>query len=105
MDILTITLEKGGAKRLGFTIVGGADSKKGPMGIFVKDILPGGQAAEQGELKAEDEILAINGTPLDGLSHARALLIFKNVKKGKLIMHVGRRDPSHKRLLRQASEN
>ncbi|XP_031836999.1 uncharacterized protein LOC116428916 isoform X2 [Nomia melanderi] len=98
MDLLTITLEKGAAKKLGFSIVGGSDSNKGSMGIFVKDILAGGQAAEEGTLKVGDEILAINGISMDGLTHAKALQTFKAAKPGKMILHVGRRDPTHKRL-------
>ncbi|XP_076295729.1 uncharacterized protein LOC143216502 isoform X2 [Lasioglossum baleicum] len=102
MDLLTITLEKGTGKKLGFTIVGGSDSNKGSMGIFVKDILAGGQAAEVGTLKVGDEILAINGTSMDGLTHAKALQTFKAAKAGKMILHVGRRDPTHKRYIIQS---
>lgn len=98
MDLLTIVLTKGAPKKLGFSIVGGVDSNKGRMGIFVKDIMPDGQAAEEGTLRAGDEILAINGTSLDGLTHAKALQMFKNAKAGNLILHVARRDPAHKRL-------
>ncbi|XP_076619950.1 uncharacterized protein LOC143341141 isoform X2 [Colletes latitarsis] len=98
MDLLTITLEKSGTKKLGFSIVGGSDSNKGSMGIFVKDIMAGGQAAEDGTLRVGDEILAINGISMNGLTHARALQTFKAAKPGKMIFHVGRRDPTHKRL-------
>ncbi|XP_072752960.1 uncharacterized protein [Anoplolepis gracilipes] len=98
MDLLTVVFTKGAPKKLGFSIVGGVDSNKGRMGIFVKDIMPDGQAAEEGTLRAGDEILAINGSSLDGLTHAKALQMFKNAKAGNLILHVARRDPTHKRL-------
>ncbi|XP_015609753.1 uncharacterized protein LOC107274769 isoform X2 [Cephus cinctus] len=98
MDLITICLEKGTTKKLGFSIVGGSDSNKGRMGIFVKDIMASGQAAEEGTLRVGDEILAINGIPMDGLTHAKALQTFKAAKPGKMILHVGRRDPTHKRL-------
>lgn len=56
----TFVLEKGpGKKGLGFTIVGGKDSPKGAMGIFIKSILENGQAAEDGRLRPGKWILFV----------------------------------------------
>lgn len=88
----TISLEKGpGKKQLGFTIVGGADSPRGALGIFIKSIMPNGQAIESGQLKAGDEILAINGHVCHDLTHSDAVKMFKSVKSGEIVLNVCRR--------------
>ncbi|XP_066960649.1 uncharacterized protein [Macrobrachium rosenbergii] len=94
----TVVFEKGhGKKGLGFSIVGGRDSPKGNIGIFVKTIFPVGQAAEEGTLKEGDEIFAVNGESLAGASHSEAITMFKAIRTGKVVLHVGRRSPSKKR--------
>lgn len=105
----TVVLEKGpGKKSLGFSIVGGRDSPKGALGIFIKTILTNGQAAEDGRLRAGtylfskiflqnkwsnlgDEILAVNGYVCHDISHAEAVKLFKSVKSGPIALHICRR--------------
>ncbi|XP_011500510.1 PREDICTED: pro-interleukin-16-like [Ceratosolen solmsi marchali] len=89
---LTVVFVKGpGKKSLGFTIVGGRDSPKGSIGIFVKSVLPAGQAAEDGRLRAGDEILALNGQICHDLTHREAVQLFRNIKNGPIALHLCRR--------------
>ncbi|CAH0727354.1 unnamed protein product, partial [Brenthis ino] len=80
-----------GHKSLGFSIVGGTDSPKGQMGIFVKTVFPNGQAADKGTIYEGDEILSVNNVPTRGLSHAGAISLFKQVKEGKIELTLSRR--------------
>ncbi|XP_070149963.1 uncharacterized protein [Polyergus mexicanus] len=96
--ILTARFLKGpGHKGLGFSIVGGTDSPRGNMGIYVKTVFPNGQAADLGAVKEGDEILSINSKPLHGMTHAEAIAEFKSVKAGDVVLHVGRRVNKKKR--------
>ncbi|KAJ3639956.1 hypothetical protein Zmor_003282 [Zophobas morio] len=90
--IRQVVFQKGqGYKALGFSIVGGRDSPKGSMGIYVKTIFPNGQAADSGTLKEGDEILAVNSKPLHGASHQEAINVFKQIRQGQVLLHIGRR--------------
>lgn len=46
-----------------------------------------------------DEIIAVNGTTLQGLTHAEAIAVFKEIKSGSVMLHIGRRDQLQKRLV------
>ncbi|ELT92652.1 hypothetical protein CAPTEDRAFT_166827 [Capitella teleta] len=86
---LEISLDKGaGGKGLGFSIVGGADSPRGPMGFYVKRIFPNGLAAEEGQLKQGDELLHINHQSLAGLVHGEAVARFKQLKHGIVVLGI-----------------
>ena len=88
----TVNFEKGpGKKSLGFSIVGGRDSAKGNIGIFVKTVLGEGQAADDGKLSEGDEILSVNGQTLTGLSHNEAISVFKRIRSGTVSLQVVRR--------------
>ena len=86
-----------GKKGLGFSVVGGIDSPKGSMGIFVKTIFPVGQAADEGSLREGDEILSVNGMSVQGMSHSEAISIFKNIKTGGVTLLLTRRDSASRR--------
>ncbi|OUC45718.1 PDZ/DHR/GLGF domain protein [Trichinella nativa] len=85
-----IRQDVGKAKSLGFSIVGGVDSPKGNMGIFVKTIYPKGLAAESNLLMKGDEILEVNGISLSGLTRNSALQVIKSAKRGDVKMTLRR---------------
>ncbi|XP_044266572.1 inaD-like protein [Tribolium madens] len=83
-----------GLKSLGFSIVGGKDSPKGTMGIYVKTIFEQGQAAELGVLREGDQIISVNNRPMKGLTHSEAVEVFKNIKSGYVFVEAVRKDGS-----------
>ncbi|XP_051171214.1 uncharacterized protein LOC127288049 isoform X2 [Leptopilina boulardi] len=96
--IMTVKFSKGpGNKGLGFSIVGGTDSPRGSIGIYVKTVFSHGQAADMGTVKEGDEILSVNSKPLYGMTHAEAIAEFKNIKTGNIILLIGRRVTKKKR--------
>ena len=44
-----------------------------------------------------DEILAVNGLALQGMSHSEAISVFKNIRVGKVVLHLARRDAATRR--------
>ncbi|XP_021261138.1 inaD-like protein isoform X7 [Numida meleagris] len=81
-----ITLEKG-SDGLGFSIVGGYGSPHGDLPIYVKTIFAKGAAADDGRLKRGDQILAVNGEALEGVTHEQAVAILKR-QKGTVTLSV-----------------
>uniref|UniRef100_A0A671WST2 Multiple PDZ domain protein n=1 Tax=Sparus aurata TaxID=8175 RepID=A0A671WST2_SPAAU len=75
----TITLGRG-PDGLGFSIVGGYGSPHGDLPIYVKTVFGKGAAAEDGRLKRGDQIMAVNGQTLEGVTHEEAVGILKRTK-------------------------
>ncbi|KAK0137143.1 Multiple PDZ domain protein [Merluccius polli] len=75
----SITLDRG-PDGLGFSIVGGYGSPHGDLPIYVKTVFGKGAAAEDGRLKRGDQIMAVNGLTLDGVTHEEAVAILKKTK-------------------------
>ncbi|OAD53532.1 PDZ domain-containing protein 2 [Eufriesea mexicana] len=84
--------EKGyGKPSLGFSVVGGRDSPRGEMGIFVRRVFPGGQADVSKSLFQGDEILSLNGKVLRGYTHQEVIELFKAVREGPVELEITRR--------------
>ncbi|KAG5261282.1 hypothetical protein AALO_G00302150 [Alosa alosa] len=75
----SITLDRG-PDGLGFSIVGGFGSPHGDLPIYVKTVFGKGAAAEDGRLKRGDQIMAVNGQCLEGVTHEEAVAILKRTK-------------------------
>ncbi|XP_042285697.1 multiple PDZ domain protein [Thunnus maccoyii] len=82
----TITLERG-SSGLGFSIVGGFGSPHGDLPIYIKTVFNKGAAVEDGRLKRGDQIIAVNGHCLEGVTHAEAVDILKKTK-GTVVLTV-----------------
>ncbi|XP_070196024.1 multiple PDZ domain protein-like isoform X6 [Littorina saxatilis] len=75
----TICLYKPENTSLGFSVVGLKDEEEGELGIYVQDIQPAGIAAKDGRLREGDQLLAIDGQPLD-ISHQEAIHILQGAQ-------------------------
>ncbi|XP_072523368.1 syntaxin-binding protein 4 isoform X2 [Salminus brasiliensis] len=65
-------------KGLGVKIIGGYRELSGEeFGIFIKRVLPGGVAAQDGRLRAGDLILDVNNMNLGGVTNERAVEILR----------------------------
>ena len=78
-NVREITLERG-TEGLGFSIVGGFGSPHGNLPIYVKTVFEKGAASSDGRLKRGDQIIAVNSTSLEGVTHDAAVNILKKSK-------------------------
>ncbi|XP_055368173.1 multiple PDZ domain protein isoform X3 [Betta splendens] len=82
----TVTLDRG-SSGLGFSIVGGFGSPHGDLPIYIKTVFSKGAAVEDGRLKPGDQIIAVNGHCLEGVTHAEAVEVLKRTR-GTVVLTV-----------------
>ncbi|XP_029005112.1 inaD-like protein [Betta splendens] len=76
---------------LGFSVVGLNPEGTSSQGVFVKHIQPGGIAHRDGRLQEKDQVLVINGSPLEpGISQQHALNLLQ--QPGDMVELVVARD-------------
>ncbi|XP_006862542.1 PREDICTED: inaD-like protein [Chrysochloris asiatica] len=89
-----IEIERPSTGGLGFSVVALRSQNLREVDIFVKEVQPGSVADRDQRLKENDQILAINHTPLDqNISHQQAIALLQQTT-GSLCLVVAR-DPVH----------
>ncbi|KAL5018640.1 hypothetical protein ScPMuIL_004362 [Solemya velum] len=76
-DIFEVTLRKEPHVGIGITIVGGENTDRLDLGIFVKTVCPDSPADLEGRIKPGDRIIAINGHSLEGKQHHIAVKLIQ----------------------------
>ncbi|KAJ8336142.1 hypothetical protein SKAU_G00394850 [Synaphobranchus kaupii] len=74
-----ITLDRG-SDGLGFSIVGGFGSPHGDLPIYVKSVFGKGAASKDGRLQRGDQIVAVDGVSLGGVTHHEAVEMLKRTR-------------------------
>uniref|UniRef100_A0A3Q2E3W3 PATJ crumbs cell polarity complex component n=1 Tax=Cyprinodon variegatus TaxID=28743 RepID=A0A3Q2E3W3_CYPVA len=82
-----ISLTRSVSDGLGFSVVGLNPTGTASQGVFVKHIQPGGIAHRDGRLRERDQILVINGSPVEpGMSHQQALSLLQQPGETQLVV-------------------
>lgn len=85
-------------KGLGVKIIGGYREQSGEeFGIFIKRVLPGGVAAQDGRLRAGDLILDVNNMNLGGVTNEKAVEVLRMASStNHMSLLIVRDDPSRR---------
>ncbi|KAL0964875.1 hypothetical protein UPYG_G00330260 [Umbra pygmaea] len=85
-------------KGLGVKIIGGyRDQTDEDFGIFIKRVLPGGLAAQDGRLKTGDLVLKVNNVSLGGVTNERAVEILRSASASNHMSLIVARDDDSRR--------
>ncbi|XP_041650059.1 uncharacterized protein si:dkey-92i15.4 [Cheilinus undulatus] len=87
-DVQVVVLHKEMGVGLGFSLAGGIDQNKP---VTVHKVFHLGVAAQEGSIRAGDQVLSINGTALGGYAHWEAVRVLRRAKTRDLGVVVLRR--------------
>ncbi|XP_036057185.1 E3 ubiquitin-protein ligase LNX isoform X2 [Onychomys torridus] len=82
-----VTLRRNTAGSLGFCIVGGYEEYNGNKPFFIKSIVEGTPAYNDGRIRCGDILLAVNGRSTSGMMHACLARMLKGLK-GRIILTI-----------------
>nr|XP_028600217.1 E3 ubiquitin-protein ligase LNX isoform X2 [Podarcis muralis] len=82
-----IVLRRNTAGSLGFSIVGGYEEHSGNKPFFIKSIVGGTPAYNDGRIRCGDILLAVNGRSISGMVHACLARMLKELK-GKISLTI-----------------
>nr|XP_003221606.1 PREDICTED: E3 ubiquitin-protein ligase LNX isoform X1 [Anolis carolinensis]XP_008109869.1 PREDICTED: E3 ubiquitin-protein ligase LNX isoform X1 [Anolis carolinensis]XP_008109870.1 PREDICTED: E3 ubiquitin-protein ligase LNX isoform X1 [Anolis carolinensis]XP_016849519.1 PREDICTED: E3 ubiquitin-protein ligase LNX isoform X1 [Anolis carolinensis] len=82
-----IVLRRNTEGSLGFSIVGGYEENSGNKPFFIKSIVAGTPAYNDGRIRCGDILLAVNGRNISGMVHACLARMLKELK-GKVILTI-----------------
>ncbi|XP_022095522.1 ras-associating and dilute domain-containing protein-like isoform X2 [Acanthaster planci] len=91
-DVFVVDLEKG-EEGVGLGLIDGMHTPLRSQGIFVRKLVPGSSAMQNGRLIVGDRILAVNGTSLVGADYNSAMHLIRTSGK-KLRFLVAKSEPS-----------
>uniref|UniRef100_A0A8D2LW07 E3 ubiquitin-protein ligase LNX n=1 Tax=Varanus komodoensis TaxID=61221 RepID=A0A8D2LW07_VARKO len=82
-----IVLRRNTAGSLGFSIVGGYEENSGNKPFFIKSIVGGTPAYNDGRIRCGDILLAVNGRNISGMVHGSLARMLKELK-GKITLTI-----------------
>lgn len=93
------------SKSLGFAITS-RDNQVGECQIYIKNIMPVGPARADGNLRAGDRLLEVNGIELTGKSHEEACQVLRDIETGQTVnLVVSRQEANFDRSSNHSSFN
>ncbi|XP_072347844.1 FERM and PDZ domain-containing protein 2 isoform X1 [Scyliorhinus torazame] len=101
-EIIFVNLKKDPLVGFGFTIVGGENTGKLDLGIFITSVTPGGPADEAGRVKEGGRLISVNNESLEGVTFRAAAEILQNapdkvaliISQPKGLCEAARKDPA-----------